>query len=376
MTNWSEILGKLVAREDLDYTSAAWLMNEIMLGNATDAKLAAAISLLAAKGETVDELLAFSETMLEHSHRFEVSGKLLDIVGTGGDHAKSVNISSMASIVIAATGIKVLKHGNRAMTSSSGSADVLARLGVNLELKPAQVAEVIEEAGISFAFAQVFHPAMKYAAPVRKELEIQTIFNLLGPLTNPAQPNSVVIGVADSKFTGLLAEVFSKRGCEGFVFQGKDALGRGLDELAATAHGVLYEIRQVNGDGVIEITAFDPAVLRESVGLEPIEINDLAGGIPEHNAQVARDVFNGVGSSSADTKQQRAIFQTVVLNAAAGIVADGTSIPDELKDADNPFANLTKRFEFAYELAKNTILQGKAKEKLASWVKATTGKQN
>ncbi|MDR2083069.1 MAG: anthranilate phosphoribosyltransferase [Candidatus Ancillula trichonymphae] len=372
MTDWVENLGKLVLQQDLDYASAAWLMNEIMLGNATDAKLAAAISLLAAKGETVDELLAFSETMLEHSHRFQVRGKVLDIVGTGGDHAKSVNISSMASVVIAAAGIKVLKHGNRAMTSSSGSADVLAKLGVNLELTPEEVARVVEDAGISFAFAQVFHPAMKYAAPVRKELEIQTIFNLLGPLTNPAQPDTVVIGVADDRFAGLLSEVFAKRGSEGFVFQGKDELDRGLDELAATAHGILYEIRQVEGCGTIEATSFDPASLQDSIGLEPIKISDLAGGTPEYNAQVARAVFDGAGSSSADTKQERAVFQTVVLNAAAGIVADATLVPDELKDSTSPFLHLTKRFEFAYELAKNVILQGKAKSKLDEWVAATS----
>jgi anthranilate phosphoribosyltransferase len=372
MNNWAKILDKLLQREDLEYAQAAWLMNEIMLGNASDAKLAAAISLLSAKGETADELLAFSETMLEHSHRLEIAGKVLDIVGTGGDHARSVNISSMASVVIAAAGIKVLKHGNRAMTSSSGSADVLAKLGVNLELLPQEVADVAEDAGISFAFAQVFHPAMKYAAPVRKELEIPTIFNLLGPLTNPARADTVVIGVAEDKFAGLLASVFARRGSEGFVFQGKDERGRGLDELAATAHGILYEIRQVNGVGVIEITSFDPATLRDSVGLEPIEINDLAGGTPEHNAQVAHEVFDGVGSSEADNKQQRAVFQTVVLNAAAGIVADGTLIPAELKDNSTPFANLTQRFEFAYRLAKDIIIAGKARQKFTDWINASS----
>lgn len=373
MSNWNKVLNRLIVGQDLNRLEAKWLMEQIMLGLATPAKLGAILALLNAKGETSEEIEGFAEGMIQHAVPFSVEGKLLDIVGTGGDKACSVNISSMSAVVIAAAGIKVLKHGNRAMSSESGSADVLGQLGVNLELKPDDVARVADEAGISFAFAQVFHPSMKHAAPIRKELEIHTVFNLLGPLTNPSHPDTVVIGVANEKYAKLIAEVFANRGEEGFVFHGKDEFGQGIDELAATAHGSLFEIRQIinsNGEreGVIEETTFDPALLYEKVGLEPIKISDLKGGDAKHNAQVARDVFAGVGSKDTDSKEQRAIFQTVCLNAAAGIVADQTLIPDGLLEHENPFENLLERFEFAYNLAKEIILSKKAERKLEQWI--------
>jgi anthranilate phosphoribosyltransferase len=376
MSNWNKVMERLLASQDLDRLEAKWLMEQVMIGLAEPHKLAAILALLNAKGETSEELEGFAEGMIQHAVPFEVSGRVLDIVGTGGDQVGSVNVSSMAAIVIAAAGIKVLKHGNRAVSSLSGSADVLGELGVNLHLKPEHVAQVADEAGISFAFAQTFHPAMKHAAPIRKELGIPTVFNLLGPLTNPGHPDTVVIGVADKKYAKLIAEVFASRGESGFVFNGQDEHGKGLDELAATAHGTLYEIRQhvnVEGlrEGIIEETTFDPAVLKNTVGLEPIAIDDLKGGDAAHNARVAHDVLNGVGSNPSDTKEERAVFQTVCLNAAAGIVADASLIPDGLFEHANPFENLTERFEFAFNLAKDTILSGKAKAKLDLWVKTS-----
>ncbi|GHT82219.1 anthranilate phosphoribosyltransferase [Actinomycetota bacterium] len=376
MSNWNKVFNRLVAQQDLDRLEAKWLMEQIMLGETPHAKLGAILALLSAKGETAEEIEGFAEGMLQHAVPFEVPGKILDIVGTGGDQVGSVNISSMAAVVIAAAGIKVLKHGNRAVSSLSGSADVLGELGVNLTLQPEGVKNTANEAGISFAFATTFHPAMRHAAPVRKDLGIHTVFNLLGPLTNPGHPDTVVIGVANEKYAKLIAEVFASRGEEGFVFNGKDEEGHGLDELAATAHGTLYEIRQhINSEGVregiIEETTFDPTTLRRSVGLEPIKIASLKGGDAKHNAQVARDVFDGVGAKDTDTVEQRAIFQTVCLNAAAGIVADATLIPDGLLEHANPFENLTERFEFAFNLAKDTILSGKAKAKLEQWIKVS-----
>jgi anthranilate phosphoribosyltransferase len=371
MSNWNNVLSTLTSGQDLDYMQSKWLMDQIMTGGASHSRLGAVLALLAAKGETKDEIAGFAASMVDHAVPFDVKGKLLDIVGTGGDHAFTANISSMAAVVIAAAGIKVLKHGNRASSSLSGSADVLSVLGVNTELNPRDVARVADEAGISFAFAQVFHPSMKHAAPVRKDLEIHTIFNLLGPLTNPGHPDTVVIGVANEKYARLIAEVFAFRGEEGFVFHAKDENGNGIDELAATAHGTLFEIRQFHGEGVIQETTFDPSKLQPSVGLEPIEIADLRGGTPEDNALIAQKMFDGVGANESDSKNERAIFQTVCLNAAAGIVADATLIPDGLSHHEDPFANLTERFEFAYQLAKEVVVSGKAKAKLAKWVEVT-----
>ncbi|MDR1861625.1 MAG: anthranilate phosphoribosyltransferase [Candidatus Ancillula sp.] len=376
MSNWNKCLNRLVAGQDLNRLEAKWLMEQIMLGDAGHAQLGAILALLSAKTETAEEIEGFAEGMLQHAVPFEVPGRLLDIVGTGGDQVGSVNISSMAAVVIAACGIKVLKHGNKAVSSLSGSADVLGELGVNLNLQPDGVAATANEAGISFAFATTFHPAMRHAAPIRKELGIHTVFNLLGPLTNPSHPDTVVIGVANVKYARLVAEVFASRGEEGFVFNGKDENGRGLDELAATAHGTLFEIRQVRDAdgtkrGIIEETTFDPARLRDTVGLEKIEIDDLKGGDAKHNAQVARRLFDGVGAQPSDTKQERAIFQTVCLNAAAGIVADATLIPDGLLEHANTFENLMERFEFGFNLAKEAIISGKAKEKLEKWIKVS-----
>ncbi|MDR0950066.1 MAG: anthranilate phosphoribosyltransferase [Candidatus Ancillula sp.] len=364
--NWETILHQLLNRDDLTKEQAKWVMIEIMTGQATDAKLGAVLALLAQKGERTPEIEGFAEGMIEHAVPLEgVGGETLDIVGTGGDHVNSVNISTMASVVIASCGIKVLKHGNRASSSMSGSADVLGELGLNLDLSPKDVARVANDAGISFAFAQTFHPAMKYSAPIRKDLAIHTVFNLLGPLTNPGRPEKVVIGVADEKYARLIAEVFASRGEEGFVFNVFDDNGTKLDELAAAVHGDLYEIR----DGKISLTDFDPEAMKKTVGLETIAISDLRGGSPEHNAEVAREVFRGVGSKLSDSQSERAIYQTVILNAAAGIVADGKLIPVELKSENDPFANLVERLSFAYKLASESVISGKTEEKLNQWVK-------
>lgn len=365
--NWRYILNKLIEKEDLTLDESYWVMNEIMCGNASDVKISALLSLLASKSESSSEIAGFAKGMIEHAVRLEnIEGETLDIVGTGGDYASSVNISSMASVVIAAAGIKVLKHGNRASSSLSGSADMLQSLGVKLDLSPQSVVRLVNDIDISFAFAQVFHPAMKFVSPVRKELGFHTIFNLLGPLTNPSNPKYVVIGVANEKYAKLIAEVFASRNQEGFVFNGNDENGNGLDELAATAHGLLYEIR----DGKIKETLFDPSKLKDSVGLEPIEIADLKGGSASHNANITTEVFSGLGADINDTKAQRAIFQTVILNAAAGIVAQNMLIPESIKAKQtDAFDLLDERFVFAYNLAKDVILEGKAKSKLDDWIR-------
>ncbi|MDR0788830.1 MAG: anthranilate phosphoribosyltransferase [Bifidobacteriaceae bacterium] len=360
--NWTSVTSELLNRRALSTEESEWVMDQIMAGEFDPVLVGSILSLLAAKGESSQEVLGFANSMVAHAEPLNAEGRILDIVGTGGDHAGSVNISSMSAIVLAAAGIKIVKHGNRAATSKSGAADVLAVLGINLELNPSQVKEVYDKVGITFAFAQTFHPSMRFAMPVRKSLPFPTVFNILGPLTNPANPSAVAIGAATERQCRLIAEVYAARNVDGLVFQGQDENGNGLDELAAIRHGQLYEIR----NGKASQTTFNPLELEFVVGLEPIVISDIAGGDPEENAEVARAVFAGVGSKDTDTKRDRAIFQTVCLNSAAGIVADGTLL--DIAPNEN---NLVERFAAAYEIAKSTIIEGRAEQKLNDWAEAT-----
>jgi anthranilate phosphoribosyltransferase len=237
--------------------------------------------------------------------RIEVPGPSLDIVGTGADRSNTVNISTMASIIIAASGIRVVKHGNRAASSASGSADVLEALGVNLTLTPQRVAEVASEAGITFCFAQAFHPAMRHAAVARSGLGVGTAFNVLGPLTNPAQPTYAVVGVADPRMAPLMAGVFAGRGKDAVVFRGDD----GLDELTL---GTTSSVWWVSGGRVTQRT-FDPL----HVGLQRQPIESLRGADAAHNAQVARDLFGG---------QRGAVRDAVVLNAGMALALAGPDL--------------------------------------------------
>src|SRR5579885_974213 len=210
--SWPNLLTALLRREDLTTDQAAWAMKEVMSGEATPVQLAGFLVALRAKGESVDELRGLADVMLAHANRIDVPEPSLDIVGTGGDRAHTVNISTMAAVVIAACGIRVVKHGNRAASSSSGSADVLEALGVDLTLSPERVAEVAHEAGITFCFAQTFHPAMRHAAAARGGRGVGTACNALGLLTNPAQPTYAAVGVADARLGPLMAGVFAGRG--------------------------------------------------------------------------------------------------------------------------------------------------------------------
>src|SRR5690349_9720355 len=225
-------------------------MGEVMRGEASPVQLAGFLVALRAKGESVDELRGLADVMLAHANPIEVPGPSLDIVGTGADRAHTVNISTMAAIVIAACGVKVVKHGNRAASSSSGSADVLESLSVNLTLGPARVAEVAAEAGITFCFAQVFHPAMRHAAAARAGLGVGTAFNVLGPLTNPAQPTYAAVGVADPRMAPLIAGVFAGRGKDAAVFRGDD----GLDELTLSTTSTVWWVQ----GGDVTRRTFDP----------------------------------------------------------------------------------------------------------------------
>ena len=344
MATWPDILGRLVAREDLTVEDTVWVMGEVLGGEAPAVNVAAFLAAMRVKGETIDEVSGLVEAMLSHAHRIDVPGRTVDVVGTGGDGAHTVNVSTMSAIVVAATGLTVVKHGNRAASSKSGSADVLAELGIDLELPPAKVAQLATDVGITFCFAQVFHPAMRFAAPIRKEMGIPTIFNILGPLTNPAQPAASAIGAANPNLAPVMAGVLAAQGREGLVFRGHD----GLDELAATAPATVWEVR----DARVTEHTLDPV---GDLGLEPITVHDPRGGDASDNADVARSVFAGDPGPVRDT---------VVLNAAAGLVADGT-LPGTGE------GTLVERMGASMTLCAQAIDGGAARDVLARWADAT-----
>ncbi len=336
---WSDVLTTLVRREDLTADQVAWAMGEVMTGTASPARLAGFLVALRAKGETVEELTALADTMLAHAVRIEVPGRTVDLVGTGGDRAHTVNISTMAALVVAGTGTTVVKHGNRASSSSSGSADVLEALGIRLDQPVQRVAELALEVGITFCFAGMFHPSMRHAAVVRRELGIASAFNFLGPLTNPGQPAATAVGVSDVRMAPLMAGVFASRGTDALVFRGED----GLDELAPTARSRVWEVR----DGVVTEQVLDPV---EDLGLAPARIADLRGADAAHNAGVARRVLDGEPGHVRDV---------VLLNAAAALVADGT--------VSTATGTLAERLRAATDVAAAAVDSGAAAAVLERW---------
>jgi anthranilate phosphoribosyltransferase len=304
---WPHLISALIDREDLSRSDAAWAMDRVMAGEATPTQLAGFLVALRAKGETVDEVAGLAEAMLRHAVRIEVPGPSVDIVGTGGDRHHTVNISTMAALVVAGTGRRVVKHGNRAASSSSGAADVLEALGVRLDQPPQRVAELATEVGITFCFAQKFHPALRHAAAARSGLGVPTVFNFLGPLTNPAQPPASAIGVYDVRMAALMAGVLATRRGAALVFRGED----GLDELSTTAPSQLWVV----SGGTVRQERVDAADL----GLPVATLQDLRGGDAAHNAGVLRDLLAGKSGPVRDA---------VLLNAAGAVVAsDGLDGP-------------------------------------------------
>ncbi|MFE2428486.1 anthranilate phosphoribosyltransferase [Streptomyces sp. NPDC059373] len=298
--SWPDLLSALLSGKDLTAADTAWAMDRIMQGEASDAQIAGFMVALRAKGETVEEVSGLVDTMYAHALPLDIPGPAVDIVGTGGDRAKTVNISTMSAIVIAGAGVKVVKHGNRAASSASGASDVLERLGINLDIPPQRVAEVVEETGITFCFAAKFHPAMRFAAPARRDLGIPTSFNILGPLTNPARVTASAVGCFDTRMAGLIAGVLARRGSSALVFRGDD----GLDELTTTATSQVWVVR----DGSVEQVPFDP----RDVGIELVPVEALRGADAEYNAEVARRVLAGEPGPVRDA---------VLLNTAAALVA-------------------------------------------------------
>lgn len=339
-TTWPDLLTSLVRGEDLDSARASWAMDRIMSGEASPSQVAGFLVALRAKGETVDELAGLADVMLAHAHRFDVPGRAVDIVGTGGDRLHTVNISTMASLVVAGAGLTVVKHGNRAASSSTGTADVLENLGIRLDLPVERVAALASEVGITFCFAGAFHPAMRHAGVTRRDLGIPTAFNFLGPLTNPAQPQSSAIGVADARMAGLMAGVFAARGRSALVFRGE---AEGLDEVAATGATRFWEVR----DGAVREEVVDWA----AVGVPPVTVDELRGGDAEQNASVVRALVAG---------EPGPVRETVVLNAAAALVADGTL-------AGTADGTLVERIVAGAGHAERAIDDGAAAEVLARW---------
>ena len=348
-STWPEILQKLLAGTSMSREQSSWAMREIMSGEASEAQMGAFIIALRAKGETVEELAGLVDVMLENSVLLETGSDAVDIVGTGGDMFGTVNISSMASIVAASTEIPVLKHGSRSASGKTGASEMLEVLGIRLDLSPQQVTKVFEQAGITFFFAPVFHPAMRHVGPVRKQIGIPTTFNFLGPLANPVQPIATALGVSDEKGAPLMAEELRQRGRTGLVFRADD----GMDELSTCSENSIWEV--VDGD----ITHH--RVSTSDLEIKQAKIEQLIGGDAKQNAKITTDLLSSV---SFDNSEQ--IKDMVALNAAAGLVAY-----DLAKDPTSAKVDIKDRLKQKYRQCIEAIDSGKSLTKLEEWTKAS-----
>ncbi|WP_310963139.1 anthranilate phosphoribosyltransferase [Nocardioides terrisoli] len=336
---WPEVLTGLISGADLSTEQTAWAMDEILAGNATPVQIAGFAVALRAKGETTDELEGLVSAMLANAKPIAVPGRLLDVVGTGGDRSFSVNISTMSALVAAGAGAIVVKHGNRSASSKSGSADVLEALGVRLDLPIARVAEIAGEVGITFCFSAAFHPAMRHAAAARSELGVATTFNALGPLANPARPAAQAIGCADLRMAPLMAGVFARRGVDAWVFRGDD----GLDELTTTTTSRLWVV----SDGTVTETTVDPATF----GLPQGTAEGLRGQDAAYNADVVRRLLAGETGPVRDA---------VLLNAGAAIAVHAAAA-----------GGVDERLAAGISAAADAIDSGAAATKLDAWVAAS-----
>lgn len=334
--SWEEIFERLQEKQDLSEFQSHWAMQQILSGSADTETIKGFLLSLKNKGEKPKEVTALVDEMYNHASLIKVAERCVDIVGTGGDGAQTINISTAAAIVTTAAGARTLKHGNRAATSKSGAADLLEALGVNINLNAAGVAECVRKIGIGFAFAPNFHPAMKHAAAARKELGVPTVFNILGPLANPAKPTAVAIGVARLELLELVAQVLAGRGCQGFVFRGND----GLDEISLGTTSTVYIIH----DGEIRVENFDPL----NLGFEPIDVAQLKGGDAKENAAITRAVFTG---------KKSAYREAILINAAAAIAAFKGDLD---LGVEQQLAN-------GYVYAKQAIDSGAAAQLLERW---------
>ena len=336
-----EAISALVGGRCLTEAEAAAVMEEIMSGEATPAQFGAFVIALRLKGETVDEIAGMARVMREKAHRVHIEGALLDTCGTGGDARGTFNVSTAAAFVAAGAGARVAKHGNRAMTSRCGSADVLEALGARIDLAPEQVKACLEETGVGFMFAPSFHPAMKFAAGPRREIGVRTVFNILGPLTNPAGACCQVLGVADPSLADTMAQVLARLGSRrALVVHGRD----GLDEMSISGPTLVCEL--AGG----EVRRYE--VTPQEVGLAPSDAASVAGGTPEENAATLREVLAGRSGPLRDI---------VLLNAAAGLVAferastlaEGVALAAEAVDSGAARQRLERFVEMTNSLSEN-----------------------
>ncbi|TBN56576.1 anthranilate phosphoribosyltransferase [Glaciihabitans arcticus] len=343
---WPGLLATLIDGDDLSIADATWAMQGVMAGEATSAQLAGLLVALRIKGETVDEIVGFRDAVLANAQPLAVDSMVLDIVGTGGDpYGAVLNISSVASVIAAASGVPVVKHGNRGASSSSGASDVLTQLGLDITIEPRRVAEVLDEVGITFAFAAKFHPGFRHAGPTRSELGVSTLFNILGPLCNPARPEASAVGVASLERVPLVVGVFQTRGATALVYRGDD----GIDKLTTTGHSHIWEVSRGS------VTEHDIDPLDLGIARAPIEA--LLGKDPAHNAGVIRSVLAG---------ERGPVRDVVLLNAAAGLVAfDLARNPEQLR------VPILERLAEQLVVAADVVDSGAAAAKLDAWVEAT-----
>lgn len=346
VSDWPILLTRLLDGDDLTIAEATWAMEQMMGGHASPAQFAGFLIALRAKGETVDEIVGFRDAVLAHARPIGIDPMVLDIVGTGGDpFGAVVNVSSIASIVAAAAGVPVAKHGNRGASSASGASDVLRALGIDLDLEPDDVAGVFHEVGLTFLHAQAFHPGFRHAGPVRRELGVSTVFNILGPLVNPARPEASAVGVAQLDRVPLVVGVFRTRGATALVYRGDD----GIDKLTTTGHSHMWEVSR----GSVTEHDIDP----HELGVDYSSIEDILGADPEHNAGIARAVLAG---------EPGAVRDIVLLNAAAGLAA--FRLAEDPAQLTRP---ITERLREQLAVAEQVIDSGMAARKLAEWAEAT-----
>lgn len=345
------MLSALLDGNNLTADDTAWVMDRIMAGESTPAQLAAFAVALRAKGETAPEVQGLADAMLGRARRVRHDGRAVDIVGTGGDRSNTVNISTMASVIIAAAGVPVIKHGNRAASSMCGSADLLEGMGIAIALGPEGVSATLEQLGIAFCFAAIFHPSLRHAAAPRREMGIPTVFNFLGPLTNPAQPVAGAIGCGSSAMAPVMAEVFAARGADVLLFRGDD----GLDELTTTTTSTVWLVT----GGTVFAARLDP----EQLGLTPSEPADLLGGDVATNVAVARSLFAGIRGPVRDA---------VLLNAGAAIAAfRGLGSLAPLSESDRSVA-LHRMVRDGMDTAAAAVDAGTAGSLVESWAQLST----
>jgi len=339
-SRWEIHISRLQSGLDLETEDVQWCMNEILTGNANLEVIKKFLLALKSKGETSEEVGALVAQMYQHCAPITINERAVDTVGTGGDGAHTINISTTAAIIAAAAGVKVIKHGNRAASSKSGSADLLEALGINIDLDGAGVEKTFRELGIGFCFAPVFHPAMRFAAPARKELGTPTVFNILGPMANPAKPKAAAIGVANERMYLVMAKVLSARGVDGFVFRGDD----GLDEITLATTTTVLTI----GSGEMRSDRIDP--LEFEINRAPISA--LVGGDATENARITTAIFAGEKGAPRDA---------VVLNAAAAIAAYEARFD----------LNLHQRMALGVSRAVDAIDSGAATHLVSQWAELT-----